>query len=1001
MDLRRDARADGAFAREFARRAVGATDDARAMASSAAAHAFVRDRIAARLRARDDATTTATATTTTTTTTTYERDPVRAIMRDAGAEDSDSDSDSARSSDDGGRERREATATTRGERGVVERWMAKKRDVHERHSGRGTIQVSMAFEIISTKAKGSAGVEARLAELENTATGANAQTHRISQQEYVTRLHRLNEDIANAWLAEDRVNALKLCVKVAKLLGDTKVGKFYPVLFVLVTEVIETVGRLVYDRILRKSEESTSEGGTKALPEDFKASRVRTVAKNTCRNWFYKIATIRDIVPRIYMELALFKCYRFIQDEPPTVQIRRLMKMSRGVADPLAAAYVRMYIAKCALAYGCETEDSAMTLEILKEFMPSYVNVLDETADEDPATAYIFRLGLRRTEYSELMDPAMEWLIECCATNPNPSLLHKVLYMGGETPPVPFLRAVFRSLSPTVVRENALKLVALVGATSTDEDSLEHRDAMADCYRTLVDKFDVIAPNEGDRLAILGDVWRVVQKWTHVEPYLRVAERFLLYVIKYLAQGELETLMKDVARHVHAHLAQAKEREPTKSAELPAEAMRCVERALRVVTDQFRDVDYLVSLKWYVYLGEILGGEAKVKFSAALLKCGSSAGSISDPMCLHTLLEAARTVHDDIDGMSSEESRAEAESLVVDFINNVSFAGDFEAHLNFLVTARSAFANLDMAQEILVYHAISLMTSVYERVGVEHTNKTKAFVNACTAYCQITIPSVRGVNVRLQLFMLTAQAAIVHGLIQQVDGLIRSAVTDAQESGGETAVGGWIDLPTDRAGAEMLDFVRRCSALLVVQPGNLEKGAFLVFRGLMKVVEDFDWEPSSADEVRAYVSLIPMITAMAQETIPFKIDGLQSNDVLFAGEEAYVEEATELAHELIQRATDLAGNESSLADDDGEDDQAETTHKSRAREFARVNLELAEVIAMTCKPSPEMLALAAGVVDRARRLLPPDVVDPVAAYVHRLLDDASMDVDVDAPRARE
>ena len=156
------------------------------------------------------------------------------------------------------------------------------------------------------------------------------------------------------------------------------------------------------------------------MPEDFKASRVRTVAKNTCRNWFYKIATIRDMVPRIYMELALFKCYRFIQDEPPTVQIRRLMKMSRGVADPLAAAYVRMYIAKCALAYGCETADSAMTLEILKEFMPSYVNVLDETADEDPATAYIFRLGLRRTEYSELMDPAMEWLIECCASEPQP-----------------------------------------------------------------------------------------------------------------------------------------------------------------------------------------------------------------------------------------------------------------------------------------------------------------------------------------------------------------------------------------------------------------------------------------------------------------------------------------------------------------------------------------------------------------------------------------------------
>ena len=51
------------------------------------------------------------------------------------------------------------------EEDVNERWRAKKKQTHQRHSGRGTIQVSMAFEIISTKAKGEAGVEARLAEL--------------------------------------------------------------------------------------------------------------------------------------------------------------------------------------------------------------------------------------------------------------------------------------------------------------------------------------------------------------------------------------------------------------------------------------------------------------------------------------------------------------------------------------------------------------------------------------------------------------------------------------------------------------------------------------------------------------------------------------------------------------------------------------------------------------------------------------------------------------------
>lgn len=125
-------------------------------------------------------------------------------------------------------------------------------------------------------------------------------------------LYRLNEDIVNVWLVEDWVNVLKLCVKVAKLLGDIKVGKFYLVLFVLVMEVIEIVGWLVYDWILWKFEELMLEGGMKVLLEDFKASRVRTVAKNTCRNWFYKIVIIWDIVLWIYMEFVLFKCYRFI-----------------------------------------------------------------------------------------------------------------------------------------------------------------------------------------------------------------------------------------------------------------------------------------------------------------------------------------------------------------------------------------------------------------------------------------------------------------------------------------------------------------------------------------------------------------------------------------------------------------------------------------------------------------------------------------------------------------
>jgi anti-sigma28 factor (negative regulator of flagellin synthesis) len=43
---------------------------------------------------------------------------------------------------------------------------------------------------------------------------ARAETLRLSQQEYVTRLRQLNDDIAHAWVGADRINALKLAIKV-------------------------------------------------------------------------------------------------------------------------------------------------------------------------------------------------------------------------------------------------------------------------------------------------------------------------------------------------------------------------------------------------------------------------------------------------------------------------------------------------------------------------------------------------------------------------------------------------------------------------------------------------------------------------------------------------------------------------------------------------------------------------------------------------------------------
>ena len=108
-------------------------------------------------------------------------------------------------------------------------------------------------------------------------------------------------------------------LQCSKLLIDTKVIQFYPSKFVLITDILDNFGQftdlvfseypettptgyLVYDRIRRKST-FLPPGASKPvmLPEKFTSDQVPDSGKETCRNWFFKIASIRELIPRLYV----------------------------------------------------------------------------------------------------------------------------------------------------------------------------------------------------------------------------------------------------------------------------------------------------------------------------------------------------------------------------------------------------------------------------------------------------------------------------------------------------------------------------------------------------------------------------------------------------------------------------------------------------------------------------------------------------------------------------
>lgn len=64
---------------------------------------------------------------------------------------------------------------------------------------------------------------------------------------------RFNLFLFQAWASEQRVKAFKIAIQCSKLLSDVNVMQFYPSKFVLITDILDTFGNLVFARLKDRS----------------------------------------------------------------------------------------------------------------------------------------------------------------------------------------------------------------------------------------------------------------------------------------------------------------------------------------------------------------------------------------------------------------------------------------------------------------------------------------------------------------------------------------------------------------------------------------------------------------------------------------------------------------------------------------------------------------------------------------------------------------------------
>lgn len=91
----------------------------------------------------------------------------------------------------------------------------------------------------------------------------------------------------------------------------------------LISDILDTFGSLVYNRLLNKANDPQEDSN-------------QTV-QETCRNWFYKISSIRELLPRFYIEASILKVYSFLVKGNAALLAEyakifdRLTRMIRGI----------------------------------------------------------------------------------------------------------------------------------------------------------------------------------------------------------------------------------------------------------------------------------------------------------------------------------------------------------------------------------------------------------------------------------------------------------------------------------------------------------------------------------------------------------------------------------------------------------------------------------------------------------------------------------------------
>ncbi len=433
----------------------------------------------------------------------------------------------------------------------------------------------------------------------------------------------------------------------------------------------------MYNRIKERGAMEDAQGRIRELKSDFTAEDVNDHARETCKNWFHKVASIRELLPRLYVEMALLHCYRFIYNDPFETLLTRINMQLRGVCDPLVATYARAYLARV----------GARVKPRLKPYLVTgfidHLEVMKQNIDSGLVARICKDKNIDPLKYYDLYSPALDWMLQCIAHNNRSqttltAILNKYKVMGDALT----LSHIIRNFHPDVAAQHCLLFAQLV--KEADDRGL-HRDRL---WSALGASLILSAPAAESAAALWEDVWKEILKESDLVTFVNLTEIWIEFPVKYLVRADYTTpvtlALRDLLERVR-----------------PEKAHQTVQDQLQSIAQKillgFPDYTHVARLDVFHELVDLFSGEHQVQVHKSILRSfrNFSGPSINDPVLIEHIFTAAKAAHDSINTLSFDDEKRQVSELLCCFVSKVDFGREVEKQLTFLSDARRAFGNFD------------------------------------------------------------------------------------------------------------------------------------------------------------------------------------------------------------------------------------------------------------------------------------------------------------------